>query len=237
MAAPILPSDTAPDMVTFALSGPGLAAGGMFLGLCLAYIGMYVEFGPRRNGNNTIAYILRISTDQMLTYYDGQRQLRRGESVLSFPDMRAAYAVCTELENAARKSGVDLRVWLSTMGGGGVKSERVLVPRELNAAGGLWRERAVAEGVSDAEKVRFEYDAIDSDDSIDKEWASVMRDLPRLQIVRSGEGMCKLCGGTGTRRCARCGGVTGTRTDGTFKCHCENGRVPCDFCGGSGLPS
>lgn len=235
---PILPSDTAPDMLSFALSGPGLIAGGLFVSICLSYIGMFLEFGPRSNSMDAVSYILRINTDKPLRYDDGRRIVQSGECVLSFPDMYSANVVSNELEQSGRRNGAKLNVWISTMGGQGVKSERMLIPRAVNAEGGKWKQHEVVEGVSDVEKVRFEYDSIDNENNhIDKEWIRYKRDkMTSLRIVNNGEGMCKLCGGSGTRRCPKCGGVTATNVGGTFVCNCENGRVTCEFCGGSGLP-
>lgn len=210
MALPT-PDDTAVDMMTFMLSGPGWAAWGLFLASIGALVSAFGAVGPEdARAPRLSAHVLRVRTARALrvALADGPRDVREGESVLAFEDATAALAAARALEDAAQaaRCAGELQVWHARFDTArGVAAEKALVPRAP---------------------------VMDEKDDIEKEWAETMRRLATPRIVRAGEGKCKLCGGAGNRRCSRCGGA---RVSGAFRCSCEEGRVPCDWCGGDGL--
>lgn len=243
----VLPSDTAPDMLTFALSGPGVWGVFLFLGVCAAFSFRFLSFGPRpASSMSSGAFILRVVSDKAFAYGRvTHERIREGENILPFGDRLSANAAMEDLVANAGRYGAVIEVYLSKIAIGNNSTETRLRSSadDRNAPGGRWRNREVTDGTSDKDKVQYEYDSLpDSTDNIDEEWAATMR---KLRSVNGSELSlsttpspksnleCKICGGLGSRRCTRCGGVS--RAGGTFKCTCISGRVECEYCEGSGL--
>lgn len=205
-----LPDDTAPDMLTFMLSGPAFAAWGMFFAACVALVRTFGVTGRRQGGDVTTTYVLRVRTPVALRIWVGDisREVRGGESVLTFTDASAARATTDAIEKAASMGNVkSVCVWAARFDtNGGVAAEHAVLPRVET----------------------------DDKDDIDREWAQKLSQLAPLRFVRrGGEGSCKLCGGQGMRTCPRCRGAAAQAVH-DFQCDCKAGVVPCEWCGGGG---
>jgi len=243
----VLPSDPAPDMLTFALSGPGVLSFCVFLGVVSLFSFRFLSFGPRFPGSlSSGAFILRVVSDKPFAYGRvTHERIRKGENILPFNDRLSANAAMEDLVQNAGRYGAVIEVYLSKLAFGATSREEPIKSsrEDRNAPGGRWKSREVLDGVSDKDKVQFEYDSLpESADNIDEEWAATMRKLrsvngSELDISSSpstaSNRECKMCGGVGSRRCTRCGGVS--RAGGTFECTCNSGRTTCEYCEGSGL--
>lgn len=228
-----VPDDTAVDMLTFALSGPGIAAALVFLGGLTATLLSFAELGPRRTSPARGVVLLRVTTSAPLRVElaaAGTTTLRAGETVLRFSTREECTAAARALEAAAEHSGCDLEYKVYSAGASGV-AELSQGPRGLDAPGSTRRDVEVVDGTSDVDRAIAEYEQAGARDEIDREWSQVVERLAPIRFEKVDP--CKLCGGKGTTRCSRCGGAA--KASAAFECRCEGGRVQCEWCGGSGI--
>lgn len=176
-AATPLPSDTAPDMLSFALEGPGIIALG---GILLSGIGVVVSnFRPGYLLNKPqvpeVEYVLKIESETSLRFVEPGSGIARavpaGSTELRYTTVLALRSTVDALEAVADSEGVELQAWVWRTGKIGL---RPILPRAYNAHGGRWEQRAVQPGTEDADRIRFEYDAMGPTDDIDEEWARLM---------------------------------------------------------------
>lgn len=223
MAIP-LPDDTAPDMLSFALSGPGLAAAAIFVLSIAAFIFSFAEVGPRKRKQfQNISFILCVnlpSEKSAEVPNGGIRRLREGETMLQLGTFEACTAVARSLEGP----GVTYAIYRADPAG-----LRALTkfPSPQDAAGANWPRGIVPKADENNPQARWEeYQQLGAGGDIEKEWNSFMSKMSPIQRVAPSE--CKLCGGSGQVRCFRCGGVS--RSGGTFSCDCKKGYRECEWC-------
>lgn len=251
MVMPPLSVASAPAAFELISNDPWLAAWGGLLALFVVTLHVLGVRSPRLSEEECAPepdgalHVLRVHTERPLcvALADGARAVRAGENLLSFSDAPAAHAAASELEAAAHAAGCvkGLRVSLARADPLGVSAELPLVPRSQ----AKWREVTEADEVDwmsdvhweDTERTRWECDRMPGpgeDDAIEREWAQVLKSLTPF-VARREEDLCKLCSGSGTRRCPRCGGASASAHAGsTFSCKCNAGTVPCDWCDGEG---
>lgn len=223
MAAP-LPDDTALDMLSFALSGPGVAAVAAFLIGGVAVTFSVAEVGPRRSGvSQRSAFLLRVDLPSpvRVELSNGTvKSLREGETVLQLHSLEA----CTAAARALERPGVSYTIYRADASG---LRTYTTYPKEINAKGGSWPRGFLRDSEDATPDARWEeYQRLGATDDIDEEWVKMMSGLSFIQVSNDKE--CKLCGGLRTVRCHRCGGV-GTR-GGQYTCDCSDGRRPCEWC-------
>lgn len=241
-SSPPLDDETAVDMLTFAMSGPGIIALASFISLSIVVFLSFYELGPfftkKKTSNMPLRpFMLRIQLDKPVKVEFAEesmvRSISRGESIFKFSSLEALNAVACQLRpvkgakfSAFRLDGMSVRTLVNW-------------PSDINVQGAKWmdnkvnqREKGVVE--KDLQVVWDEYERIDAFTEVDKEWMDYVKKLDGLLIDSDDDGNeCKLCGGSGYTRCFRCGGVT---SDGkgiknkSFSCDCKNGRRPCEWC-------
>ena len=232
-----LPDDTAVDMLSFALSGPGLFASIAFALGALGSLFTFVDMGPRRIQQQKITFLLRIvlSTSRRAEFTNGSvRALRKGENLVKLNTREECSAVTDALQPYAeswdlfRAVGMDMKLIEQ-------------FPKDIDANGATWPTDVVDQRDRNDVAARWEeYERLGSEiGSIDKEWKQVLSNLSPLQFVgdRNRDAAandidtCKLCGGTGYVRCHRCGGVSANQQKGaTFVCDCKAGKRECEWC-------
>lgn len=225
------PDDTAVDMVTFALSGPGITAFGIFLALSAIIIFTNFEIFPkRRNARMDNPFFIRISLDKSMSseFPDGTvRRLSKGESIFRFPSREACEAVARTLQK------VPSRYVIYRLDGVSVKTLSTW-PHEINVSKkASWPdEKSTNQPATDtptAARLWDEYERIGAVDKVDKQWSAFMQKMASPVFEDPEAAPCKLCGGSGFTRCFRCGGVTPIEGS-SFTCDCQQGRRPCEWC-------
>lgn len=219
-----LPNDTALDMVSFALSGPGLYATAAFALTGAVLIFSLAEIGPRRDSIKGALFLrVNIPLARSIELPDGTvSRLREGENLLPFESLEACRTVAKRLEEPS----VTYSIYITKASG--IK-ELSTYPRNLDAAGAKWPRNLIGLREESNLQARWdEYEQISSRDSVDDEWSSLMKNLSPIQFIARTD--CRLCGGTGTVRCFRCGGVGSRRN---FQCDCMRGKRVCEWCGNS----
>lgn len=218
------PDDTAVDMLTFALSGPGIVSFAAFFSITGAIAFNYFEFGPRRPRAVSTAVYLRVfvPSPRNLELSDGSvRALAKGKTLLRFDSREIADAVARRMRAPGvlytmyKLDGVAVRT-LSTW------------PRDVNVPGVQWPSDVVDEDTDDAEARWVEYEQIGNSTTLDKQWKDFVEKLGGVTLDNP-EDECRLCGGTGTTRCNRCGGAPALENR-SFDCDCKDGRRPCEWC-------
>lgn len=224
MAVAPLPDDTALDMLSFAMSGPGLFVGTIFALSGIAIVLLFGEVGPRQANSSTFFFLrLEVPSPTRVELPDGSvRNLRAGETLLRLSTREA----CTAVARRLPQDGLKYSVYRA---GGGSMTLLQTFPKEINAKGGAWPSNVVQrrdEGFLDA---RWEeYQRLGENSDMDDEWKKLMGRLTPIQFE---DGGCKLCGGTGYKRCHKCGGAsTNARVGSSFECDCEGGRRRCEWC-------
>lgn len=236
------PEDTALDMLSFALSGPGLGAGAAFIAAVAGFVVAFAEVGPRRDARAEVFHVLRarVSGGSMrVETAQGVRAVGEGETVLRLGRFEECTAVSKALEKEAARRGLSLEYAVYRAQGEGL-AELFRFPREVNAPGGAWARDAVVEeeqGTLDARWEEYLRLGDGAADEVDKEWAAVMKRLSLIQFEtekdpRSSKD-CKLCDGSGLQRCYKCGGAARGKNGGSFVCDCESGKRPCPWCSSS----
>lgn len=234
--------ETAPSMLDFALSGPGWAAIGagvvVALGICIALF----DVGPRRKSRATggSLFYLRVVVSKPLRV-----ELPSGvvadlsadeENVLRESKFETVDALARTIASAAEKATADCHYTLYRADGDLFVPIRQF-PRRLDADGAPgWSEKGREfAGDGDVSARWAEYEQLGSFGDVEEEWKSVMGQLggvvreTRESIARDA---CKLCNGSGRRKCPRCMGVSAA---GRGKCdNCLNGQVTCEWCDGGG---
>jgi hypothetical protein len=165
--------------------------------------------------------------------------LRAGEeTVLREDKFEAADALSRTIAAAADRAAADCRYTLYRADGAALVPVRQF-PRRVDAPGarGWTGERdggpAGADGDNDA---RWdEYARLASFDAVEDAWRAAVDKLGgvrREAAEAMAKDSCKLCAGSGRRRCDRCMGASAS---GRLSCgECKDGRVVCEYCGGSG---
>lgn len=222
ISEPPLPDDTAVDMLTFALSGPGIVA---FLALFSIGGFLFLSFAELGSGRMRTSkpFYLRVSLEKarLMEFPDGVvRRINSGESLFRFDSREMCEAVARPL----REDGA--RYTIYRLDGLAVRTLSEW-PREINAAGARWP--ATDNGKDGKElDVWGEYDRIGEMGKIEKQWKNFVNRLGGI-IIDNSTSPCRLCGGSGYTRCFRCGGV-GTSRNANFICDCQSGRRPCEWC-------
>lgn len=238
---PPMPDDTAVDMLTFALSGPGVIAFaalfsiGGFLLISFAEIGninnntsIYNEDGKggrRRGRGRSGPFYLRVcmETRRAIEFPDGiVRTLNPGESILRFDSREMCEAVARPLREQQ-----DVQYTLYRLDGIAVRTLSTW-PREINAPGAKWPAEDSRKTEKDLDFLWDEYSRVGQLGKLEKNWKDFINQLGGV-VIDNSNAPCKLCNGTGYRRCFRCGGVT-VIGNATFTCDCQNGRRPCEWC-------
>lgn len=219
MAVP-LPDDTALDMVSFALSGPALIAGSAFTAFGLAFLFSFAEVGPREQPVNTYFLRIDIPTTRVVELPNGTaRQLRAGENVL----LLGSKEECLGL--GKRMEGEEVSYSVYEASGGNMKLLGQF-PRDVNAVGGAWS--AMMGEVEEKEGRWAEYAQLGEIGDVENEWRKVVDQLGGVRVEATRD--CRLCGGSGYRRCHKCGGASGR--GGEYVCDCQEGRRRCEWCAG-----
>ncbi|KAI0563630.1 hypothetical protein FGB62_37g328 [Gracilaria domingensis] len=216
-----LPDDTALDMVSFALSGPGIFAAAAFLVSGTALLFSFAEFGSKKT-RLSATYILQITlpSPRSVERPDGTvARLREGETVLRFNSLEECTTVAKRLEEPGVTYSV-LRTSFTAV------KEVYKYPRPLNALGSRWPQNLVEFRDEPDPQARWaEYEQIDAKSDLDMEWSSLMKKMAPIQFTNKKD--CRLCAGTGRVRCFRCGGVG---SKGNFECDCTEGKRACEWC-------
>ncbi|PXF42491.1 hypothetical protein BWQ96_07753 [Gracilariopsis chorda] len=216
-----LPDDTALDMLSFALSGPGVFATAAFALSGIALLLSFAEIGQRKNSPSTYFFLrVTLPSSMQVEGPDGTvSNLREGENVLRFRSLEACTTVAKRLEGPDVEYSV-LRTTATSI------KEVFQYPQKLRAAGSKWPQDLVELRTETDLQARWaEYEQIDAYDDVDKEWSSLMKNMSPIQFT--GRPECRLCAGTGKVRCFRCGGV-GSREQ--FQCDCMQGKRACEWC-------
>lgn len=223
MSAPPLPDDTAVDMLTFALSGPGIVAL-----LASTALGAFLLFSFAEIGSNrpraAKPFFLRLSIPaaRNVEFPDGAvRSLRQGESLFRFDSREMCEAVAKPL----RQHGASYTVY--RMDGLSVR-QMSKWPRDFNAPGGSWPTDVIREEDVGLGRAWEEYQRIGETDKLDIQWKQFVEKLGGI-VVDNTKGSCRLCGGSGLTRCFRCGGIKPI-AGSAFICDCKEGRRPCEWC-------
>lgn len=228
MVAP-QPDDTAVDMITFALSGPGISTFGIFLAVSAVIILTNFEIFPkRRDAPMENPFFMRILLDKPMTleFPDGAvRSLSEGESIFRFPSREACEAVARNVQR------VPSRYVIYRLDGLSVKTLSTW-PYEVNVSKQAWPDTAIREQTADdssSARMWDDYERIGAVDKLDKQWSAFMQQMASPVFSDEETAPCKLCGGTGFTRCFRCGGASPVEGS-TFTCDCQQGRRPCEWC-------
>ncbi|CAN8067986.1 unnamed protein product [Agarophyton chilense] len=217
----VLPDDTALDMLSFALSGPGIVATAAFLVSGTAVLFSFADIGPKR-AKSSVSYLLQVTVpaSRAVERPDGTvARLRQGETVLQFNSLEE----CTTVAKRLEEPGVEYMVLRTSAF---ALKEVYKYPRPTDAVGSRWPRNMVEfRDETDPQARWAEYEQIDAKDDVDREWSSFMKRMAPIQFTRRKE--CRLCAGTGKVRCFKCGGV-GSREK--FKCDCLKGKRACEWC-------
>lgn len=224
------PDDTAVDMLTFAMSGPGITAFGLFLAISAIILFTNFEIFPKgRETRSDNPFFMRISLKKPMTveFPDGVvRRVSKGESIFRFPSREACEAVARSLQKVPsryviyRLDGVSVRT-LSTW------------PFEVNVSKKAWpNDESTDQSTTDKStlaRLWDEYERIGAIGKLDEQWSAFMKKMSGPVFVDSKSASCKLCGGTGFTKCFRCGGASPVEGS-SFTCDCQQGRRPCEWC-------
>lgn len=234
--------ETAPSMLDFALSGPGWAAvavGALVaVGICVALF----DVGTRRKSRPATGslFYLRVTVSKELRV-----ELPSGvvanlpannETVLRETKFETADALSRTIASAAERVAANCQYTLYRADGELFVPIRKF-PRTLDAEGAPgWKTNGpeiADDGGGDARWA--EYEQLGSFGDIEAEWKSVVGKLGG--VVREtkesiAKDACKLCNGSGRRKCTTCMGAS---AGSAGKCEkCLNGLVTCDWCDGAG---
>lgn len=228
-----LPDDTALDMLSYALSGPGVAAAALLAFSGLTVLFSFFEVGPRRGRSPTVFFLRAdLSKPTRVELPDGSvRALRQGESVLRLPSREACSAVASRLPI----DGLRYSVYRAENGALQLVKEFPGTGVDVDGAVG-WPTGVVQADDESALGARWEeYQRIGESLDLNREWQKVLDGLSGVELVQEGA-ECKLCGGSGYVRCHRCGGVGTSRGNAKgFVCDCDHGKRQCDWCGGGSM--
>lgn len=225
MSAVPLPDDTAVDMLSFALSGPGLGATGLFALSGLALVLAFGEVGPRSRAKDPTFFFLRITLPSAanVELLDGSvRTLRAGETVLRLNSREE----CTAVARRLPQQGLSFSVYRA-----GTRGMTLLqsFPKDLNVPGASWPTNVVQGPDERLLDARWEeYVRLGEDSDVDQQWSDFVGKLTPFKVEIND---CKLCGGTGYKRCHVCGGANANEKNGAgFQCDCDGGRRRCEWC-------
>jgi hypothetical protein len=228
---PIYWDETAPDMLTFALSGPGWGAAALFVAVCGIWLARFAEFGPRRAV--TTFHCLRVLASRSLRVELSSGAITEipanAERIIRESTFDAIDAVARKVEQAASRVGAECSYTLYRANGDALVPLRQY-PRRVDAATATgWIEDGNRTQGDDKNARWDEYARMGNYSSIEKEWKSVMQGLGGVtRETAESRDTCKLCGGKGFQRCSRCMGAS---ANGTVTCEkCIDGRVPCSWC-------
>lgn len=222
--------DGAVDMLTFALSGPGVEAVILSLAVGATILFSNFEIGPRALRAPSPAYFLHLKIPKAHTAElpDGTiRDLKAGETILRFSSLSECESAAITLRRFSsrniiyRMDGVSVKT-LSTHHHN-PNTPQATWPTETYGA----RD---APPSSDDSRARAwaEYEMLGAYGKVDAEWAAFVQKLGGFSIAEE-TAPCKLCGGSGYTRCHRCGGVKPSKGS-TYVCDCVQGRRPCEWC-------
>mmetsp|Transcript_12490 Transcript_12490/g.33117 ORF Transcript_12490/g.33117 Transcript_12490/m.33117 type:complete len:299 (+) Transcript_12490:113-1009(+) len=230
------------SMLDFSLSGPGYTAAGLFLVSVAVLLTTYFNFGPTPIlASPGSFFCLRVMVSKKLVVElpsGGVAELRPGdEAVLRAETRPGVDALLRRCLRAAERGGVECRCTVYRADGSGLVMERVY-PRNYDAAGaeGWVKDRDGGRVDSESADARWdEYERLGSFGGVEDEWRKVMEGLGgvrREEVDEGAKNSCKLCAGTGRRKCMRCMGASAS---GRTVCpSCVTGRVACEMCEGSG---
>lgn len=222
-----LPDDTAVDMLSFALSGPGIFTTSVFTVSALAILFSFADIGPRKASPTFYLLRVELSASTVVEMPNGSVQaLRAGEAILRLQSYEECMVVVKRLPE---ERGVRYLIYRAGNGEMRLLSE---FPKKINAIGGNWPQGVVQKEDEKEMQARWEeYSMLGEIGDVDKEWYKFLERLGGISIERGAE--CKLCGGVGYRRCHKCGGASrrGRKLLGGFVCDCEAGRRKCEWCG------
>lgn len=222
-------SETAPDMLTFATSGPGWAALFALVAGLAAVFFTYFEAGPRRTSRESFLVRARLSGSVRVELPSGvSKSLRANEEVVLREDsLAAADAVARAIEAAATRQGCEYSASVYKASAEGL-SRKMSYPRIAvteGSTGWVDGDAKATEGSLDA--LWDEYSRVGESGPIEKEWRSVMNKLGGVRR-ETNENACRLCNGTGVTKCSRCMGLANS---GKIECSvCKSGSVPCPWC-------
>lgn len=227
------PDDTAVDMLTFAMSGPGIMAFGLFFAISAIILFTNFEILPkRRETRRDNPFFMRISLNKSISveFPDGVvRRLSKGESIFRFPSREACEAVARSLQK------VPSRYVIYRLDGVSVKTLSTW-PFEVNVSKKAWpSDESTDQSSTDKStpaRLWDEYERIGAIGKLDEQWSAFMKKMAGPVFADSESASCKLCGGTGFTRCFRCGGAAGASPieGSSFTCDCQQGRRPCEWC-------
>lgn len=233
-------------MLEFAMSGPGFAACGLFLLFVGVFVFRFAEVGSfsKEKGVKT-SYVVRVecAKDKEITVETrrGIRVFRGGGGIEKVDGLEDGVLMARSVVDAGKKMGWnDVRAVVYKMEG--VRMVEVgrwpkVGERGILGKGGDGGEGGLRNPSGDGEQIWDEYQRIGSRGPVDKEFAGVLKGLTPIRFERETEGRgCKLCGGKGTKKCHRCGGVVTQYSRNGVECDvCRNtGRLACEWCQGSG---
>lgn len=241
--------ESAPDMLTFAASGPGWIATALAVFAVALVFRSYFEFTPREKNRSmdsglpskldSAQFYLNIRTDRRLRVElpSGIVAVLPANELTVIRETRHEIvdAMASTVVRAAEQAGASCEYKIYRFRGDGFSLVRTY-PEPIDAADVPgWIEEDRQNPVSENEARWDEYSRLQSEGPIEREWRSLVQNLGGV-VRQEGEmkpgKTCKLCGGFGTRRCNRCMGAAQTSS---FTCNeCSNGKVSCDWCGGSG---
>lgn len=227
------PDDTALDMVSFALSGPGIFAFGAFATISAIILFTNFDLFPRRGNTSprsTTPFFIQVRLEQPATveFPDGvARRVPKGESIFRFPSREACDAVARTFQKQSCKYAI------YRLDGISVKTLTTW-PRDINVPNSAWpANSSFIQGDDNSAPESAcawdEYERVGSVGELDHDWSSFLRSMGSGPIVEHSRAPCRLCGGSGFTRCFRCGGATPVEGS-SFICDCQQGRRPCEWC-------
>jgi hypothetical protein len=223
--------ETAPDMVTFALSGPGWVAAALAVAVGGIILARFVEFGPQ--SKSPVFFCLRVSVTRPLRV-----ELPTGapleiqansERILRESRLEAIEAVARNIEQEASRVGSQCSYTLYRADGEILLPLRTF-PRTVDAEDAIgWIDGESKPQNDEKNLIWDQYMRLGSYGSAEKEWKSVLESLGGVtREDPDNQNSCRLCGGRGYQRCSRCMGAS---ANGAVVCaKCVNGRVPCSWC-------
>jgi hypothetical protein len=223
--------ETAPDMITFALSGPGWVAAALAVAVAGVFLARFAEFGPQ--SRSSVFFCLRVSVSRPLrvelpTGVALEIQPNR-ERILRESRLEAIDAIARNIEQEALRVGSECSYTLYRAEGEILKPLRQF-PRVVDAEDAVgWMDGESKSLDDEKNSIWDQYLRLGNYGSVEKEWKSVLENLGGVtRESQDNPNSCKLCGGRGSQRCPRCMGAS---ANGAVVCtKCVKGRVPCAWC-------
>lgn len=208
--------------------------------------------------NKETVHVLRVNSPKPLRIElkSGIHSLHEGENMLKFSSERSAVRTAWIIQDAAAYQRIalhDISLAVQKLSSeAGLSLVKPIPERDINEIDPLHflpdvipaDENDLSDWMGgvhweDCERTRFVCDMTpgpNEDVKLDEEWKETIGKLTLLEIDET-DPECRLCGGTGRRRCSRCGGAAAMALPGSdFACVCYSGEVACNWCAGDGIP-